>query len=303
MEMWRTFLSPHNGSSEPNNISASSGKCPSHYQIYPTMYAVTQLLSAVVGFLACLAVLWEIVYRHRPSAHRSQSWSSRLSVSPDLLITNLILVCINNCAELLLSAINSLQEDSHLLPTRIINTISAITLSGGPLSMVAICLDCYLAVVHPLKYTTLRTTWKHPLLLTVFIWIYTITTETIVIVWNLPPYSYIGIITFYVALPAIIFLNTSTLQALWLSGPGRHSLTDLSPTKRRAFWIVLSILLCSLIYCLPQVILLTCWAVDRVKHESFRCVVYPITMLVPTAITAVVCLLFACITSKHMSNS
>lgn len=297
--MWRTFLSPDNGSSEPNNISALLDKCPPHYQIYPTVWAVTQLLSSAVSFPASMAVLWEIVYRHRPSAQRGHSWSSHLSVSPDLLIINFILVAIVNCTEQVLSIINSLQDGSHLLQTQVIKAMSAFILNAGPPSMLSICLDCYLAVVHPLKYTLLRTTWRHPLLLTVLICLYTITTETIIIVLQLPPYNYIGIITFYVALPAVIFLNVSTLRALWLAGPGRRSLTSLGPTKRRAFWVVLTVLLSSLIYCLPQVVLHTYWAVIRVRHVRFRCVWYPMVMLVPTITTAVISLQFA-YRSKHL---
>ncbi|XP_076122909.1 uncharacterized protein LOC143103008 [Alosa pseudoharengus] len=292
MEMWRTFISSDNGSTEPTNISEFMGKCPSHYQIYPTVLATTEVINVVVGLPACAAILWEILQRHWRSAQRGHSRSAGLSTSSDLLMINLILVTVVHCITKLLDAINSLHSVSHLLPPRVIKVLGTVMLTAGPPSMVSICLDCYLAVGHPLKYTHLRTTWRHPLLLTMFTWLYTITMETIIIGLNLSPYNYIGIITFYMAMLTIILLNVSTLRALWLAGPGRHRLADLCPIKRQAFWVVLCILLGTVIYCLPQVILLTCWALERVEQESFICVVYPMVMIFPTVISAVVYLLF-----------
>lgn len=289
--MWKTFLSRDNGSSDPTNISASSVKCTSDYQIYQTVWAATEIISATVGFLACAAIIWETVQKYRRSGQRDQGRSSSSSTSSDLLMVNLILTGIINNTTLLLHAFNSLSSVSHLSP-QLIAALSAVTLIAGPPSMVSICLDCYLAVVHPLRYRHLKKTWRHPLILTAFIWLYTVIAEAIIIVRQLPPYNYICIMTFYVAFPAIIFLNVSTLQALWLTGPERQRLADLCPIKRRAFLVVLSILLCSVIYSLPQIILLTYWALIKMEQESFLCVVVPMVMMFPTITSAVVCLVF-----------
>lgn len=132
------------------------------------------------------------------------------------------------------------------------------------------------------------------MILTTLIWLYTIVMEIIIIAMDLELPSPACLLTFYVFLPPYIFLNVSTLRALRLAGPERRRLADLSPLKRRAFWLIVVMLTATLLYSCPMVAMLSYQAMSNVNEPKFLCVVFPMVMMIPPISATFITLFLFC---------
>lgn len=125
-------------------------------------------------------------------------------------------------------------------------------LTARPIFLLAICMIFYFAIVHPVTYMSAKT-WRHwEWLVTTLVWLYAMAT-IIGIIFDL--YDFLNPflkVMFFISLLLAIFFNITTLRALWSSGPGNGRQT-LDPAKRKAFWVILSILAILLLYFLPRV--------------------------------------------------
>lgn len=291
MEQWRTSILDDNGTLELTNISAPRETCPDHFQVYNRVWAATEILSVAVSFPAGMVILYAVAQRFLQSGQRGRSMSwSNLSTSSDLLLINIVLVGLFNAQAMLIHAFHILPGTLHISP-EVITPLNHLVYTSGPCTVVSICMDCYLAVVHPVSYPHLKKTWRLPLLLTALTWTYGVTTGVIVIALRMPAYNIIWVVTYAVMSPTTLFLTISMLFALRLTGPKRRSLADLCSAKRQAFLMVLSITVTTVLYCLPQVALYICYHAAPEVH--FRCAVFPLAMVIPTLMVAMIALLFA----------
>ncbi|KAL6476633.1 hypothetical protein MHYP_G00151320 [Metynnis hypsauchen] len=150
-----------------------------------------------------------------------------------------------------------------------------------PLFLVAICVDCYVAVVHPVAYLAVKNLPHRVLLCTTPVWVYTLVIWLISVIYQLSYFHPVCMMSFYVSLPAVVFFSISTLRALYSAKPGSSNQT-LSPTKRRAFWIILSILVGMVVYYMPQVCFFTYRFIEPTDSERLACLEIPLVMLLPS---------------------
>ncbi|KAL7860759.1 hypothetical protein AOLI_G00171080 [Acnodon oligacanthus] len=149
-----------------------------------------------------------------------------------------------------------------------------------PLFLVAISVDCYVAVVHPVAYLAVKNLPHRVLLCTAPVWVYALVIWLISVIYQLSYFHPVCMLSFYVSLPAVMFFSISTLIALYSAKPGSSNQT-LSPTKRRAFRIILSILVGMVVYYMPQACFFTYRFIEPTDSERFLCHEYPLVMLLP----------------------
>ncbi|KAG7334723.1 hypothetical protein KOW79_001319 [Hemibagrus wyckioides] len=125
------------------------------------------------------------------------------------------------------------------------------TLTARPIFLLAMCVIFYLAIVHPVTYMTAKT-WLHWEWLVVSLgWIYAMAVNVAIIVHEISIFDLIFTVLFYNTYLLSIFFNIATLRALSSSKPGIGGTLDLA--KRKAFRIILGILVLLLLYYVPRV--------------------------------------------------
>ncbi|XP_049323956.1 uncharacterized protein LOC125784434 [Astyanax mexicanus] len=150
-----------------------------------------------------------------------------------------------------------------------------------PLFLVAICVDCYLAVVYPLVYMAVRNLPHRGPMCTALVWAYALTLSVTTIIYKISYFHPINMLSVYLGLPAVAFCNISTLKVLYSAGPEKTN-PILNPAKRRAFSILLSILVVMVVYYLPMVLFYTYRFIVPVDREWMVCFEIPMVMLLNT---------------------
>ncbi|XP_035390596.1 P2Y purinoceptor 4-like [Electrophorus electricus] len=134
----------------------------------------------------------------------------------------------------------------HLLSTYLINNyyiIQCVNILfnlneiGAPLLLTCICLDQYVAVVHPIVFMKLHN-GSHRLVAVTLVWAVTITYTVLMVMSTIQRKEFIFLVPFVAAFLIILFCNVSVLRALRQSGPASN---ELHPGKKQAFRTVLAI--------------------------------------------------------------
>ncbi|AWP05222.1 putative G-protein coupled receptor 4-like [Scophthalmus maximus] len=137
--------------------------------------------------------------------------------------------------------------------------------NGAPLFLVCICLDRYMAVVHPILFTRIRDN-KIRIGISVVVWslilAYAISTCTLAMVTTSKIFS--GIILF--AFAVMVFCNISVIWVLRRSVAGKEKM---HPVKKKAFRMVLTILAIIVFNYLPPVALIP--FVEYYTFVEYRC--------------------------------
>ncbi|KAM6902096.1 uracil nucleotide/cysteinyl leukotriene receptor [Xenentodon cancila] len=108
----------------------------------------------------------------------------------------------------------------------------------SPLFLSCICLDRYVAVIHPVTFTKLKDR-HHRTVLAFVVWVVILAYAAAKCVGNINNFEKVFTAMILVAFSFMVFCNIMILWALWQSGPGRD---DMHPVKKRAFKMVLIIL-------------------------------------------------------------
>lgn len=108
----------------------------------------------------------------------------------------------------------------------------------SPLFLSCICLDRYVAVVHPITFTELKDR-QHRAVLAAVVWLITLAYIAAKCVGNIVNFEKVFTAMILAAFAFMVFCNIAILWALRQSGPGRD---EMHPVKKRAFRMVLIIL-------------------------------------------------------------
>ncbi|KAG7334724.1 hypothetical protein KOW79_001320 [Hemibagrus wyckioides] len=153
------------------------------------------------------------------------------------------------------------------------------TLTARPIFLLAMCVIFYLAIVHPVTYMTAKT-WLHWEWLVVSLgWIYAMAVNVAVIVHEISIFDLIFTVLFYNTYFLSIFFNIATLRALSSSKPGIGGTLDLA--KRKAFRIILGILVLLLLYYVPRVYYFVYPFIAPMDLERFMCAEGSVIMVLP----------------------
>ncbi|XP_015199924.2 uracil nucleotide/cysteinyl leukotriene receptor-like [Lepisosteus oculatus] len=109
---------------------------------------------------------------------------------------------------------------------------------GGPLLLCCICLDRYMAVLHPIMFSSFKDQ-KYRAVFTATVLAVTVAYALAKTIGGILNFDKIFTVMILSAFTFMVFCNLSILWALRRSGPGRD---EMHPMKKKAFRVVLSIL-------------------------------------------------------------
>ncbi|XP_064164391.1 proteinase-activated receptor 3-like [Anguilla rostrata] len=187
-------------------------------------YLALQFINMFLGIPANLMVLWLL--------HKNKGDSS----SSDIFIRHLAILDIFFC---LLPPLE--------LANKVFLTISSIwyvlrffygVKDSSLLFLSCICMDRYMAVLHPITFTELKDR-SHRAVCAAVVWLITLAYAAAKCAGNIPHFEKAFVVMILAAFAFMLFCNVAILNALRKSGPGRD---EMHPVKKRAFKMVLIIL-------------------------------------------------------------
>ncbi|XP_028827565.1 P2Y purinoceptor 3-like [Denticeps clupeoides] len=200
-----------------------------------------EILTALLGFPANLRVLWILL------------WAQVVRSTSDLYTGSLAVTDAMYCVSLPIEIIMRYIENSSDAATSFIYFSFRLNELGVPPLLACICLDRYVAVLHPTAFMRLRDN-KLRILSIVVIWSCALS-YAIDAITDKSQYKIGNSITFTVCIGCfllIIFCNLSLLKALMDSGPVARD--SMHPVKKRAFITVLIIFIVITVSFLPALI-------------------------------------------------
>ncbi|XP_061118033.1 G-protein coupled receptor 15-like [Conger conger] len=214
-------------------------------------YVILQFINFFLGVPANLMVLWLL--------HKNKGDSS----TSDIFILHLAILDTFFC----------------LLPPLELATIFFITISGtwyvlrffyavkdcSLLFLSCICLDRYMAVLHPITFTELKDR-SHRTVCVAVVWLVTLAHGTAKCVDNIPNIEKAFTVMILTSFTIMLICNVAILRALHQSGPGRD---EMHPVKKRAFKVVLIILAIIVFNYFPPVALVPFQ--DQFSQDVFFC--------------------------------
>lgn len=219
-------------------------------------YLVLQFINMFLGIPANVIVLWLL--------HKNKSDST----TSDIFILHLAILDTFFCLipPLELANIVYLTTSSTWYVLRFFYGVK----DSSPLFLSCICLDRYMAVLHPITFTELKDRSHRPMLAAVM-WIVTLAYSTAKCVGNIVNFDKVFTVMILAAFTFMVFCNVAILWALRQSGPGRD---EMHPVKKRAFKMVLIILAIIVFNYFPPV------ALFPFQHyfslDVFRCYIHHI---------------------------
>lgn len=187
-------------------------------------YLGLQFINMFLGIPANLTVLWLI---------RKNKGDSSTS---DIFILQLAILDVFFCLTPPLELVNIVYLTSGM-PWYVLRFFYGIK-DTSPLFLACICLDRYMAVVHPIAFTNLKDRRHRPILATA-VWLVVLSYAVCKCVNNIPGFEKVFTVMILATFTLMVFCNISILWALRQSGPGRD---EMHPVKKRAFKMVLIIL-------------------------------------------------------------
>ncbi|XP_062845258.1 proteinase-activated receptor 2-like [Trichomycterus rosablanca] len=186
-------------------------------------YLCLQFTNTFMGIPANLMVLWLIRHNRKDSS------------SSDIFIVHLAVLdtFFSLSPPLELASLMWLNSSSTWSVLRFFYGIKDTT----PLFLSCICLDRYMAVLHPIVFSNLKDKPHRPVCAGVT-WLITLVYSVLKSVGTIPDFDKVFIVMVLAAFAFMVFCNISILWALMISGPGRD---DMHPVKKRAFKMVLII--------------------------------------------------------------
>ncbi|XP_067114505.1 hydroxycarboxylic acid receptor 2 [Osmerus mordax] len=139
---------------------------------------------------------------------------------------------------------------------------------ASPLFLSCICLDRYMAVLHPITFTELKDR-RHRAVLAGAVWLVTLAYACAKCVGKIRNFERVFTVMILGAFAFMVFCNISILWALRRSGPGRD---EMHPVKKRAFKMVVIILAIIVVNYFPPVALFPFQ--DYYSPDVFRCYIH-----------------------------
>ncbi|XP_071378445.1 proteinase-activated receptor 3 [Centroberyx affinis] len=217
-------------------------------------YLCLQFINMFLGIPANIMVLWLI--------HKNKGDSS----TSDIFILHLAVLDVFFCLipPLELANIVYLTTSSTWYVLRFFYGIK----DSSPLFLSCICLDRYMAVLHPITFTELKDR-RHRAVLATVVWLVTLAYAAAKCVGNIVKFELAFTVMILAAFTFMLFCNIAILWALRQSGPGRD---EMHPVKKRAFKMVLIILAIIVFNYFPPVALFPFQ--HYFSDDVFRCYIH-----------------------------
>ncbi|XP_015196179.1 proteinase-activated receptor 3-like [Lepisosteus oculatus] len=203
----------------------------------PMIYVSAQAINIVLGLPANLMVLWLL---RRTKADFTTS---------DIFILNLAILDTFFCLMSPVDLLNRLLLN-HATVWQVQSVAYGIK-DGSPLLLTCICLDRYLAVLHPITFTKFRGQ-KHRIICAEVLMVIIISYAISYAAGAVKDFHRVFSVMILTIFSIMVFCNLSILWALKRSGPGRD---EMHPVKKKAFNMVLIILAIIVFHYFPPVIL------------------------------------------------
>ncbi|XP_024155517.1 uracil nucleotide/cysteinyl leukotriene receptor [Oryzias melastigma] len=200
-------------------------------------YLSLQFTNMLLGIPTNLMVLW-LIHKNKEDSSTSDIFISQLAVLD-------VLFCLIPPLELV-----SLVFFNHSTSWYVLRFFYGIK-DFSPLFLSCICLDRYMAVIHPVIFTKLRD-HDYRSALAVVVWIIILAYASIKCLGNVPNFDKVFTAMILIVFTFMVMCNITIMWALKQSGPNRD---EMHPVKKRAFKMVLIILAIILFNYLPAVAL------------------------------------------------
>lgn len=145
----------------------------------------------------------------------------------------------------------------------------ALNTCGRPLLMASICLDCYLAVVHPITYHKKKSLTPRVIIVAI-IWTLTAATGIVFCLTFRVFYTMFSTVPFIVTIIIIGICDVFIFHALVKSDPGRK---NIHPKKLRAIQTLVNSLVITVISYLPPVLLVAIGMPLISDLTTFMCII------------------------------
>lgn len=241
-------------------------------------WAFCSSIAFFFGFPACVAVSWELFQRHRKGVAFTPN---------DVFVLNLTMADLGFLVFLPPALFNFLFW--HNWPFEAFaNFIFALNVCGRPLFMTCICLDCYLAVVHPITYQA-RKSLTPRVLMSVGVWVITVACGIAYSLFFTLYFSPLLIIPFIISITVIGICDFVILRTLKRSDPGGKGI---HPMKKKAIQTIINSLVMILISYLPPTALTLIGRPLIASDDYFSCTVGLLVHITTTAGSAVMPILY-----------
>ncbi|XP_016410557.1 proteinase-activated receptor 3 [Sinocyclocheilus rhinocerous] len=257
LELFRFINSSLLISQRPLNISSAEKTVYHSCTDMPAVlifYLVLQFINMFLGIPTNIMVLWLI---------RKNKGDSSTS---DIFIVHLAVLDMFFCLipPLELANIVYLTTSSTWYVLRFFYGIKDLS----PLFLSCICLDRYMAVLHPITFTKLKDK-RHRSVCAGIVWFITLVYAAAKCVGNIPNFEKVFTVMILAAFAFMLFCNISVLWALRQSAPGRD---ERHPVKKKAFKMVLIILAIIVFNYFPPVALFPFR--EYFSPDVFRCYIH-----------------------------
>lgn len=230
-------------------------------------WATSILLCFALGFPASVAILWEMFKTHQKGARFTPN---------EFFILNISIMDVSFLIFILPGVLNHFIWKSWAVEA-FWNATYAFNMSGKPLLMACICLDCYLAVVHPIIYHQRKSMIQNMrVVMVTTVWIFTFAYAISFFLFYKLFITIVSVIPFIVAIVIIGICDTFIFHKLMTSTPGRKNLQ-----KQRTIQTLTNSLVISLFSYFPPLLMVV---VGRATLDiwTFMCVIgIPLTTSSP----------------------
>ncbi|CAL8276919.1 unnamed protein product [Merluccius merluccius] len=241
---------PANGSQAVETLYESCRELPAVI----IWYLCLQFINMFLGIPANLMVLW-LIRRNKGDSSTS-----------DIFILQLAVLDVFFCLTPPLELANIVYLTSDV-PWYVLRFFYGIK-DTSPLFLACICLDRYMAVLHPITFTELKDR-RHRAVLATTVWLVVLTYAVCKCVNTVPHFEKVFTVLILATFAFMVFCNIAILWALRQSGPGRD---EMHPVKKRAFKMVLIILAIIVFNYFPPVALFPFRA--YYDKDVFRCYIH-----------------------------
>ncbi|KAL2078721.1 hypothetical protein ACEWY4_026406 [Coilia grayii] len=242
----------------------------------PVVWAVFSVPCSLVGVLASVWLLRLLVQRLRSN------------MSNDIYMLNLTAMDLMFNISVLPAALSYFiwQNEAYL---KICNFLFCLSMSGRPLFMACICVDCYMAVVHPISYRKLKGS-RYRQVVCVLVWGCTLIFGLMFVVDPALFTTSYPAMPFALCLPPITFCDAAVFYALRKPDPSGKA--DVHPQKQRALQTITNSFVMTVVSYLPPLLVYGLTPVWPLTTQQIYCQVGIPTLITTTLGSTILPLLY-----------